>query len=52
MTPFDMEIAEAIADAEMADPKLWERYDWRETCDAAAALINAGHSAKFDQVIR
>ncbi|MFZ5440485.1 MAG: hypothetical protein ACOZQL_10780 [Myxococcota bacterium] len=47
-----VEIAEAIADAEMADSTLWERHDWRETCDAAAARISAGHSAKFAEVIR
>lgn len=41
--------ARDLSQLEAAEPKLWERHDWRNTCDALAEAICSG-VRRFDIV--
>lgn len=44
--------ATALSELEVRDDTLWERYDWRETCDAIADVINAGGHVVVADLLR
>lgn len=37
-----LEAGRVLSEIEVANPRLWERHDWRATCDALAEAICSG----------
>lgn len=47
-----LEAATELAELEVAREELWDRHDWRDTCDAIANVINRGDVAYVEQLLR